>query len=256
MISMRKRAMVAPIALAAAIGLTGCGEDSAGPEQGDTVEDVAEAEPDDDDTAGNDLLGQDVTVSGEITEVVADDAFWLGAGGGWFEDGAPVVSTTGDFTSFGIDDPASLVDADTIVQVSGTVEEFVLLDFESEWGIDLDDGVYEDLEGEAVIVADDVSTLAGEDVTITGTVYDVLSTVSFQLAGAGWTVVVLDAEQAKVDDGDIVQVTGTVRQMNVAEIEDDYGVDLDDELYADYEGDLVLVANTIEPVAEMEPSSS
>lgn len=246
--SVRKRAAAAPIALVAAVALTGCGDDSAGPEQGTDVEDVAEAEPDENDMPGDDLLGQDVTVSGEITEVVADDAFWLGAGGGLFDEGAPVVSTSGDFTEFGIDDPEGLVESDTILQVTGTVEEFVLLDFEEEWGVDLEDDAYEDLEGEAVIVAEDVSTLAGEDVTITGEVYELLSTVAFRLTGAGWSVVVLDAEQASVESGDAVEVTGTVRQMNITEIEEDYGVDLDDALYEPYEGELVLVAETVTAV--------
>lgn len=45
-----------------------------------------------------------------------------------------------------------------------------------------------------MIVAEDVATLAREDVTIQSQVYDVLSTVAHQLAGAGWSVVVLDAE--------------------------------------------------------------
>lgn len=246
--SVRKRVIAAPIALAAAVTLTGCGDDSAGPEQDTTVEDVAEADPDENDMPGDDLLGQSVTVSGEITEVVDDSAFWLGSGGGWFEDGAPVVSTSGDFTEFDIEDPEGMVEADTILQVTGTVEEFVLLDFEEEWGIDLDDDTFEDLEGEAVIVAEDVTTLAGESVAISGEVHELLSTVAFRLAGAGWSVVVLDAERAAVEAGDDVEVTGTVRQMNITEIEEDYGVDLDDALYGDYEGQLVLVAETVEPV--------
>lgn len=243
---LRKRALAAPIALAAALTLTGC-NDSAGPEQGTSVDDVEDADPDENDRPGPDLLGQSVTVSGEIDEVAGDSAFWLGDGS-WFGEGAPVVSATGDFTEFDIEDTEALAEDDTVVQVTGTVEEFVLADFEEDQGIDLDDDAFEELEGEAVIVADDVSTLAGENTTISGEVSDVLSTVAFRLAGTGWDVVVLDAEQAAVEAGDAVQVTGTVRQMNVAEFEEDYSLDLDDGLYEDYEGRLVLVAETVEPV--------
>lgn len=60
---------------------------------------------------------------------------------------------------------------------------------------------------------------------------------------------VLDVEQATVAPGDTVEVTGTVRQMDIAEVEEDYGLDLEDELYADYEGDLVLVADQVSPGA-------
>ena len=266
--NIRTKPLAIPVALAAAIGLAGCGDDSAGPEQGVDVEDVAEAEPDeaaedeelgadeelaeDEIAAGGDLIGQTVTVSGEITETIDPAGFWLGAGGGLFEEGAPVISTTGDFSAWDISDAEQLVDSDTVVQVTGTVAEFVVVDFEEEYGIDLDDELYEDLEGEAVIVAEDVATLAGEEVTLEGEVYELFSTVAFRLAGAGWTVVVLDAEQAAVEPGDAVAVQGTVRQLDIAEIEEDYGLDLDDALYANYEGDLVLVADTVTevPLAE------
>lgn len=146
-----------------------------------------------------------------------------------------------------------LVDDDTVVQVTGTVRQFDLAEFEDEFAVDYDDGVFEPFEGENVIVAQDVSTLAGEPVTISGEVQDVISTVSFRLAGAGWQVVVLDAEQAAVDEGDFVQVEGTVRQLNIAELEDEFGLDLDDELYADYEGDLVLVAENVVDATPVAP---
>lgn len=246
MTTVRKRAFAASLAVATTITLAGCGNDSAGPEIGTDVEDVAEAEPDEPDEDAPDLLGETVTVSGEITEVIDPGAFWLGAGGGLFEEGAPVVSAAGDFTAMDVD-PAGLLDSDTILQVTGTVAEFVLLDFEEEYGIDLDDDLYEDLEGEAVIVADDIATLAGEDVTIAGEVFEVMSTVSFRLVGAGWSVVVLDAEQAAVEPGDSVEVQGTVRQLDVAELEEDYDLDLEDELYTPLEGELVLVADAVTP---------
>ncbi|WP_298456882.1 hypothetical protein [uncultured Cellulomonas sp.] len=249
--SIRTKTLAVPIALAAAIGLAGCSDDSAGPEQGTDVEDVAEAEPGDMDEGG-DLIGETVTVSGEITETIDPAGFWLGAGGGLFEEGAPVISTTGDFTGMGMEDPESLMDSDTVLQVTGTVAEFVVVDFEEEYGIDLDDDLWEDLDGEAVIVAEEVATLAGEDVTVEGEVYELVSTVAFRLAGAGWEVVVLDAEQASVEPGDEVAVQGTVRQLSITEIEEDYGVDLEDELYTDYEGELVLVADTVEEVAATE----
>lgn len=246
--TLSKRTLATSVAFAAAVALAGCSDDSAGPEQGTDVEDVAEAEPGDSDDGG-DLLGRTVTISGEISETIDPAGFWLGGDGNLFEEGAPVISTAGDFTRMDIDDPESLMDNDTVLQVTGTVAEFVVIDFEEEYGVDLDDELYEDLDGETVVVAEEVVPLAGEDVTIQGEVAELLSTVAFRLAGSGWTVVVLDAEQVAVEPGDVAEVQGTVRQMNLTEIEEDYGLDLDDGLYEDFEGDLVLVADTVTKVA-------
>lgn len=246
--TLRKRTLATSVALATAVTLASCGDDSAGPEQGTDVEDVAEAEPGDP-AEGGDLLGKTVTLTGEISETIDPAGFWLGGDGNLFEDGAPVISTAGAFTDMDIDDPESLMEDDTVLQVTGTVAEFVVVDFEEEYGVDLDDELYEDLDGEAVVIAEEVVPLAGKDVTIQGGVTELLSTVAFRLAGTGWTVVVLDADMAAIEPGDVVEVQGTVRQMNLVEIEEDYGLDLDDGLYGDYEGDLVLVADTVTEVA-------
>lgn len=48
-------------------------------------------------------------------------------------------------------------------------------------------------------------------------------------------------------EGDPVQVTGTVRRFELLTIEEELGTDLDDGLYTDFEGRLVLVADSIEP---------
>lgn len=245
------RSVAAPLALATVVALVaGCSNDSAGPEQGTDVEDVAEAEPEEGE--GAQLLGQNVTVSGEVDEVVDEGAFRVG-GDDLGGDSALVLSQSGSFDDLGTDVNEGLVEDDTVVQVTGTVREFDLAAFEEEFGVDYDDELYEEFEGEVVIVADQVSTLAGESLTIAGEVSALVSTVAFQLAGAGWTVVVLDAQQAEVSRGDYVQVTGTVRQLDIAELEEEFGTDLDDALYDAYAGDLVLVAENVtaaEPVLE------
>ncbi len=41
---------------------------------------------------------------------------------------------------------------------------------------------------------------------------------------------------------------GTVRQLDVAELEEEFGTDLDDAVYEPYVGDLVLVAESVTPV--------
>lgn len=239
-----------PFALTLGLTLVACDNDSAGPEQGTSVEDVEEAEPDEP-GEGADLIGETVTISGEVDEILDPQGFIMG-GDALFEDGVLVLSGPTSFEDLGLTLDQSLVDDDTIVEVTGTVEELVVVDFEEEFGLDLDDTVYEEWDGQAVIVAEQVATLAGQDITIAGQVTDLLSTVAFRLAGSGWTVVVLDAEQATVDTGDFVQVNGTVRQFDTVELEEDFGIDLDDEVYSPYVGDLVLVADRVTPAEVVE----
>lgn len=216
-----------------------CDTDSAGPEQDTSVEDVEEAEA----AEGADLSGQTVTVSGEIDEILDPQGFTLGGQG--LEEGVLVLSGAESFADIGLELDESLVDANRVLQVTGTVAELVIVDYEEEFGVDLDDTVYEDFEGEAVLVADQITTLTGETVTIAGQVTDVLSTVAFRMEGTGWTVVVLDAEQAAVEAGDTVQVTGMVRQFIPEELGEEFDVSLDDTAYTPYLGSLVLVAEEV-----------
>ncbi|WP_298462435.1 hypothetical protein [uncultured Cellulomonas sp.] len=250
MVQVRKTAVAAPLALAASMVLVGCSDDSAGPEQGASVEDVAEAEPDDDDMEGPDLLGQQVTVSGEATEYIDPSAFVIG-GDALGGDGALVLSSSGALADVGTEITEDTVGSDAVLQVTGTVEELVVVDLEEEYGVDFDDEALEEWEGDAVIVADQIATLPGETLTLAGNVTNLLSTVSFQLAGSGWTVVVLDAAQAEVEPGEYVQVQGTVRQLDIAELEEEFGTDLDDAVYEPYVGDLVLVAEDVMPAEPM-----
>lgn len=253
MLQLRKTPVVAPLVLAASVVLVGCSDDSAGPEQGADVEDVAEADPTENDQEGPDLLGQTVTVSGEATEVVDPSAFVIG-GDALGGDGALVLSSTGTFEDFGTPVSQDTVGSDTVLQVTGTVQELVVVDLEEEYGVDFDDEALEEWEGDAVIVADQIASLPGETITVAGNVTELLSTVSFQLAGSGWTVVVLDADQAAVEPDEYVQVQGTVRQLDIVELEEEFGLDLDDAVYDPYAGDLVLVAENVMPAEPVQPT--
>jgi hypothetical protein len=259
MLTVRKRLLAPFMALAMATSIAACADDSAGPETGTDVEEVAE-EPMEDETGDDEaaqgaesLVGQTVTVSAEISEVISPGAIRIGGDEGGDESLLVVSGAAESFAEMGFGVSEGLVDDDVVVQVTGTVREFDIADFEEEFGVDYDDDLFEPFEGEHVIVADDVSTLAGEPITISGHVQSVLSTVAFRLAGTGWNVVVLDAQQAQVDEGDFVQVQGTVRQLNIAELEKEFGTDLADEAYRPHEGDLVLVAEKVTQAAPAQP---
>ncbi|WP_225752621.1 hypothetical protein [Actinotalea sp. Marseille-Q4924] len=226
-----------PIALAGALTLTGCA-DSAGPEEGTTAEDVADAEPD---AGGGVLLGRDVTISAAADEVIGEGAVVLDAGDA--TDELLVLAADGTFEA--LESAEDVVDEERVLQVQGTVRRLDVAALEEELGLDWDDEEIADWEGEAVLVADRLDTLAGESLTFAGDVTELLGTTAFRVAGSGWDVVVLDAEQAQVEVGDYVQVSGTVRRFELSAVEAEYGAELEEAVYEPYVGDLVLVADTV-----------
>lgn len=253
------RAAAALALLLAATAACSGEEDSAGPEIGADVEDVAEPpgadeepfEDDDADAEDSALVGQTVTVSGEITDVLAPGAIRVGGADG--RDSVVVLSAPfASFEALGLEDPEQLADSGAVLQVTGTVRQLLVEPFEEEFGIEYDAETFAPLEGANVIVADAVSTLAGEQITLAGEVEEVLGAAAFRLDGSGWTVVVLDGEAAAVKEGDLVQVQGEVSRLDVAEMQEEMaGLPADD--YEQYDGELVLVAETVSPFTPVGP---
>ncbi|MDP8971227.1 MAG: hypothetical protein M3N52_12190 [Actinomycetota bacterium] len=58
-------------------------------------------------------------------------------------------------------------------------------------------------------------------------------------------VLVLDVKETSVASGDAVQVTGTVRQFEQRQLEDIFGIELQDDLYDPFEEQLVIVADRV-----------
>lgn len=158
------------------LGLGACGT-TAGDEDGVSVEDVNEAESDveaevDEDGSTDvdvdqgplgfegaydsaftdqqdDLIGQDVTVSAAVNTILDDTSFTIAGDGSGIEPLLVVGATS---------ETAVEVAADQEVYVSGTVmEAFVLTEVEEELGLDLDDELYLEWEGETYIDANAVS---------------------------------------------------------------------------------------------------
>jgi hypothetical protein len=181
------RTLIASMALAASLGgMTAC-SDSAGPESGEvTTEDLQEIQDDfaeledrvvtledmdpPDDPAADEaasggemtdeekaeLIGQEVTVSAEVSELITDSdvgtAFRIAGESG---PSVAVLATT----------PPEGLDQDDVVRISGTITMISRDSFEDDFGIAEDDlfddpdGFFDESEGDIAIAATEVEVL-------------------------------------------------------------------------------------------------
>ncbi len=122
-------------------------DDSVGPERGVTVEDVADSDAFDGDGFADSLVGQQVTVSGNVSEMIGQNAIRLG-GEDFGGDGILVIQVT-----------ASGISEDDDVRVTGTVRDFDAAAFERDFGTDVyEDDLYDPWEDESVLVASKLSS--------------------------------------------------------------------------------------------------
>lgn len=145
---------IAAIALGMVV-LAGCGDDgdSTGPEEGVTVEDVMEEPGLDYDFDGDgqpdadEHLGEEVTVSGEVSAQVDDRVFHVAGEPGTA--GLLVVS----------DEPiVDRLDSDDVVRVTGTVREVAPSTFERELGVPYDED-YDSFGGRHAVFATSVEVI-------------------------------------------------------------------------------------------------
>ncbi len=126
-------------------------DESAGPERGVTVEDVAESDAFEDDGFADDFLGRQVTVSGNVSEIVSSDAIRLG-GDDFGGDGILIIGVTTANISEGQD-----------VRITGTVREFDPIALQREFGsAAFNDHRYGPWKDENVLVASTTSRLSNQ----------------------------------------------------------------------------------------------
>jgi hypothetical protein len=152
-----------PVLLAAgALLLTGCADDAPAPGEDVTVEDIAEAGVDEGDDVGDDsaLAERVVTVEGQVRAVLDPGAFLVGDPG-VLEPSVLVMSPSTDFSELGVDVTDLLVEQETLVEVTGTLRELSLGQFQEDYDIPYDEDVFEEYAGEAVIVAERLVLVEG-----------------------------------------------------------------------------------------------
>lgn len=127
-------------------------DESAGPERGVTVEDVAEPDAFKNDGFADSLVGQQITVSGNVSAMVGQNAIRLG-GEDFGGDGILVIQVT-----------ASGITENDDVRVTGTVRDFDAAAFEREFGTDIyGDDLYNLWDDENVLIASNVTKLSTGD---------------------------------------------------------------------------------------------
>ena len=114
----------------------------------------------------NPYLGQTVTVSGEIAEIYGTNAFKIGEDL-WGEDLLVVVPQTASVSGMTMagEEVGAFGDLDReyVIQVTGTVRQYVLTEVETEYGLDLDPTLETEVEEqEPMIVAESIQVMTEE----------------------------------------------------------------------------------------------
>lgn len=106
-------------------------------------------------------------------------------------------------------------------------------------------------------VADNTNQLIGQTVTVRSEPVNKISPTTFTVSDEEFfgseTILVVNAsgQPAVLPEGDTeVQVTGEVTKFTVAEINREYGLDLEPNLYVDYESKPAIIAQSIAPAPE------
>lgn len=242
----------------AALFLPACGQVAENGEDNVTSEDLAQA-PDQ-------YVGQTVTIRSEITEEVGNTGLALAT-----EEAAEpilVVNTTG--ATFTLPDP------EIGIQATGEVVQFNLAEVESEYGLDLEDELYTDYENTPAVIAESLALAPTPEelaetpltyyenqvIAVKGEVGGLFTPDSFSLYEEGWIddigILVVSAADVEfpteeMQEGEMVVVTGIVRPFDAAVLQQEYGLEWDEEIISEFEARYterpVIVADDVYPSA-------
>jgi hypothetical protein len=120
----------------------------------------------------------------------------------------------------------------------------------------------QDVEGVTISKLDDnLDDYIGQTVGVRGDIVETIGTNSFQLSdpsvlgGDEILVVGPDLDTNAINTGNTVEVSGTAYRFNLSQIEEEAGIDLQDDLFADWDNDnAVLVAQEILNIADVDGS--
>lgn len=248
------------LVLVSSLGIIGIVSDSSLKAQEDTnnttIESIAE------DTTN--LIGQQVTVRGEVEEVEPGLSFTLREDGFLENDGVLVVNLSGEAIP-------EMPDQNLRLQVTGEVGKFVFEDVQEQYGLDLAPNVYMNYQDTPVIfassialsptledISDQPENFYGQTVAVEGEVEEVMSDAVFaiqeeQLIGDENLLVINVSDELVPATEENVVIIGTIRSFVLSDLEQDYYInwDLDEqELEAEYSEQPVLIVDDMYVVPE------
>lgn len=206
------------------------------------------------------VAGQSVTVRSEVKKKVGKSSFTLD------NDGEDTLVVNVSNQTFLLPE-----EDDYEVQATGEVKNFVLVEIEREYGLDLNPETYAEFETKPVLLAQSLAfapdpgevTQSPERfydlaIAVEGEVEDVMDSSTFtldeeQLFGAT-DLLVINAPVTESLDGQTVTVTGQLRKFILSDFERDYNLtwdlDLKKKIEAEYTEKPVFVADAIYPTAQ------
>lgn len=239
--------------------LAGCG----GRREETTVQERRDVTPENVTRNTNRYIGQVVTVRGQPLEKIGTDTFTLENRQFFGDQPALVVNATGKTFVYPTDG--------TDIQATGEVRNFVTSEVARQYNLGLDTNAYVKYENQPALIARslavspkpgdltrDPGRYYGKPLAVTGQVQDVSGTNAFTLSEdrlfGGQNLLVLRAtgdttNQAAVQNGESVAVTGVLRPFSVADLEREYKLDLDpatrQRLETEYANKPVLIADGV-----------
>ncbi len=228
------------------------------------------------------MFGREVTISAAVEQIVGSHAMVVGNDAFLRGDKLLIVGAA-DLASLvtpGSDDP---LDEEAVVRVTGEVRPFEPVALARALGLRPSDLSIDGYKGTAVLVAREIETdppieigpgdkefaissdgydigittydltwhpdaFLGEIVTVSGEIEEHLLTPHAFLLGDEALLVVSAKARPELFVEATAYVTGEVRRFDLAELETQLGVDLDDDLLAAYQGKPVIVATYVEMV--------
>lgn len=212
-----------------------------------------------------DVVGETVTVRGEVSDVEPGVSFTINEEGFLQGSEVLVVNVSGEMLP-------EAPEEDLKLQVTGEVGQFVYADAIALYDLDLDPDLYIDYEQEPVIfatsmalspdlgnISDNPDFFYSKEVAVTGEVSEIKSDSAFVLSENDiitddeLLIIDVTGEAVPAEEQELV-VTGIIRPFVVSELETDYDLtwdlDVQEELEAEYSEKPVLVVDTIYPSAE------
>jgi hypothetical protein len=262
MISLKRKYAVGLLLAASMTVATACSET---PSEVTTQEEATENVTTEEISDGAEgLIGETVSVRAEVEEVVDDTSFLIEDDQFFGGEDILVINASGE--------PFVLVEGDdTDVQVTGEVQQLVIADFETEYGLNLDPTLYADYEDRPVVVAQSIALSPdpgditsnpdlyyNQRIAIAGEIEDKLDGNTFtldeeELFGGEDLLVISNMPSPQAQDGEKVVVTGVLRPYVKADFETDYDLTWDlnvqEQVEAEYTEKPVFVADEVYPSA-------